>query len=109
MKTLRNFLLQCLLTLALTGIIAVPSNAETTIYVPVPPPAPKVILKPRSPSAIHIWIPGRWTWVSGKWVWHQGRWIKPPHRGDRWVPGHWKKRHRGWVWIPGHWTRHKKR
>lgn len=78
--------------------------AARVVYVATPPPAARVEVRPVSPYAGAVWVPGHWAWRRGHHVWVNGHWIRP-RKGHVWVPGHWDKRPRGWVWVEGHWRR----
>lgn len=72
-----------------------------TVYVSVPPPAPKAEVRSAAPAADAIWINGHWKWDAGRYVWIAGYWEKSP-KGS-WIPGYWEQRDGGYVWVNGYW------
>ena len=90
----------------LTGLILVLNgNANAaTVVIKTPPPALKVVVKPKAIYAKAVWIPGRWVWHRGKYIWVGGYWVR--HRpGHVYVPGRWVQRSGGWVWVSGRWKK----
>ena len=65
--------------------------------------APVATVRPVRPSPRHVWIGEEWAPSGGTYVYKGGYWAEPPHRGARWIPGHWRHSPGGYVWRPGHW------
>jgi hypothetical protein len=72
------------------------------VYVGKAPPAARVEVRPASPTAGAVWIPGHHRWNGRRYVWVGGHWDRNP-RGSTWVPGRWVHGSHGWRWIHGHW------
>jgi hypothetical protein len=91
--------------LAATALMSPATAAELDVHllVPLAPPAPKVVVRPKHRHPGMIWIGGHWVWKQGRWVWKKGHWARPPHAHAVWIPGQWVKRPRGYLWIAGHW------
>jgi hypothetical protein len=51
------------------------------------PPDARTELRPESPVAGAVWIPGFWRWADCEWSWTAGRWNAPPAPNMVWVPG----------------------
>ena len=73
------------------------------VIVRQPPPPLRAEIKPRRPSAHHVWLPGSWAWQGGRHVWVGGRWATPPRQGAAWAPGKWVQTPHGWQHVQGHW------
>ncbi len=73
-------------------------------YAPVAPPAVRVEVQGRAPSARHFWTPGYYRWNGRQHIWIGGRWVlrrdNYEYIGPRWVAGG-----RRYEYIPGHWVR----
>ena len=67
------------------------------------PPPPCEDPRPRAPSAVHVWVAGRWAWQHGHYVWINGHWVAPARRGALWVSGHWEVRGGHAIWVEGYW------
>jgi YXWGXW repeat-containing protein len=94
-----NIIKTSLAMLALTFAVYT-SNAQ--IEVKIRPERPHYE-RPVAPSPRHVWIDEEWEPRNGAYVFVGGRWAEPPHRGEHWVPGHWKDTPHGTIWKPGHW------
>lgn len=88
-------------------------TSSTYIYEPAPaqevivreaPPEPIVEVRPATPFAGAVWIPGYWHWNGYRHVWVGGHW-SAPRAGFVWEPHHWVRSPGGWRWAPGHWRR----
>lgn len=79
--------------------------AMPRIYIPGPPPAPIVEVRPTAPSRRHIWVEGYHRWDGRAYVWTPGRWSVGPRGRHGWVAGHYAHTRRGYYWVPGHWRR----
>ena len=77
------------------------AGCARTVYLPRPPPAPRVEAVPPAPAAGQTWISGHWKWSGRRYEWVPGRWTERP--AGEWVSGRWIKKSRGWFWLPGHW------
>ncbi len=84
-----------LLTVFLAGLFG---GCASTMYVPTPPPPPRVEKRTARPGPGKMWVEGHWKYNGHKYVWVSGGWRKQ----GAWVAGHWVKKPRGWVWVPGH-------
>jgi hypothetical protein len=81
------------------------ASAEEGVVVRVGPPAPRVEVVPRAPSAHHVWAPGYWGWQPHRGhVWYGGRWVVG-HPGYAWESAHWSERGGYWHFTDGHWRR----
>jgi hypothetical protein len=73
-------------------------------YAPTAPPAVRVEVQGRAPSARHFWAPGSYRWNGRQHVWVGGRWElrrdNYEYIGPRWTPVA-----RRYEYIPGHWVR----
>lgn len=89
----------------LAGFLAMPASAlaDVRIYVPLPPPPPRVEVIGVAPSPGHVWVAGFHRWDGKAHVWVPGHWIVRPHAHAVWVKGHWKHHARGYYWVEGHW------
>ena len=67
---LRNLSLSLGLTLFL-GITEL-AGGMPRIYIPAPPPAPIVEVRPVAPSGRHVWIEGYHRWDGNAYVWTPG-------------------------------------
>ena len=67
------------------------------------PPAPKLEVRTRAPSAKHVWIAGHWERRGRTWVWKKGHWVKRPKKGAAWIPARWVKSGDGWTFKQGYW------
>jgi hypothetical protein len=74
------------------------------VRVSIAPPPLRAEVRPRAPSAAHVWIPGHWAWRGGAHVWMAGRYALPPAAGYRWVPARWVSERGQWVFFEGHWA-----
>jgi hypothetical protein len=69
------------------------------------PPAARVEVRTRAPSARHFWVPGYWGHREHVgYVWIGGRWESPRY-GWRWVPAHWEHAGPEWWLVEGRWVR----
>ena len=80
-----------------------PAPAEEVV-VQQAPPEPIVEVRPATPFANAVWIPGYWQWNGYRHVWVGGHW-SAPRAGWVWEPHHWQQTPRGWVHVRGHWRR----
>ena len=85
--------------------IAELAGAMPRIWIPAPPPAPIVEVRPVAPSGRHVWVDGYHRWDGARFVWAPGRWERRPHPAAVWVDGHWARHRDGWYWVEGHWKR----
>ena len=95
-----------LATAALAGLIlaaALPSAADTRIYVRVGPPRAIVETRVVAPGPRHVWIAGYHRWDGAAYVWVPGAWQSPPRARAHWVEGRWRHERRGWYWVDGRW------
>jgi len=97
---MKNFFL----TLA-CGIFLATGIAQAQIAIRIAPPPPRREIIPVRPRDHRDWVwrGGYNRWDGGRYVWVPGSYVAPPHRGARWVPGHWRHTRRGYIWIEGHW------
>ncbi len=80
-------------------------DASAEVVVRVRPPAPRVEVVPRAPSAHHVWAPGYWGWQPHRGhVWYGGRWVVG-QPGYAWESAHWSERGGYWHFVDGHWRR----
>jgi hypothetical protein len=69
------------------------------------PPAARVEVIGRAPSARHFWAPGYWRWNGREHLWIGGRW-ELRRDGLEYVAPHWQRDLFGrWEYLPGHWVR----
>jgi hypothetical protein len=64
------------IALPLVGLGFLASLAGCTVrevYVREPPPE-RIEVIPARPSAVHVWIRGRWERLGDRWEWIPGRW-----------------------------------
>lgn len=64
-----------------------------------PPPPPRVVAVPASPSPGYVWVEGYWYPAGHKYTWHNGYWTRPPYVGAHWVV----PRHDGHQYFAGYW------
>lgn len=99
-----------LVVLAAIAFTPALARAEVVVSVPgihvsVAPPAPRIEVRSRAPSAAHVWIAGHWEWRRGGHVWIPGRWALPPAAGYRWDAARWVHDPNGqWTFYDGHWV-----
>jgi hypothetical protein len=85
-------------------IYYVEDESGPEVYVPDPPPQPRLEVRPPPPGRYYVWIPGRWHWDGGRYGWRPGTYRRIRHKTHRyWVPGVWRSTPRGYVYGPGHW------
>ncbi len=90
---------------ALVGAVAEGQASAQEFDVRVAPPAPRVEVIPRAPSARYVWAPGYWGFRPHVGhVWYGGRWMVG-HPGYAWEPAHWSQRGGYWHFAGGHWRR----
>jgi hypothetical protein len=77
--------------------------ADLRIYVPLPPPPPRVEVVGVAPSPAHVWIGGYHRWDGHAYVWVPGHWAARPHAHAVWTAGRWHHHARGYYWVEGHW------
>ena len=96
------------ITIVILGAFLLEVNhANAQVVVTVKPVRPKVVVvKPRRPSARHVWIEGHWVWNrrARAYVWKKGYWTRVK-RGRVYVAGTWVKTKGGWLYKPGKWVR----
>ena len=97
---------QIRLLLLFIFIISGSYSASAQIIVGVRPPPP-IIVRPPRPSRAHVWINEDWEPKGKEYKYAAGHWANPPHPGQRWKKGRWKKNHGGNVWVGGGWRRGK--
>lgn len=85
------------------GIVAGEKTASAQV-IAVAPPAVRVEVSGRPPSAGHFWVPGYWGWRGGGHVWVGGRW-EHSRPGWGYSGAHWAHEGRGWRFAPGRWHR----
>jgi hypothetical protein len=73
-------------------------------YAPHAPPAARVEVIGRAPSARHFWAPGYYRWNGREHVWVGGRW-EMRRDGYEYASPHWVHRSSRWEYIPGRWVR----
>jgi hypothetical protein len=73
-------------------------------YAPHAPPAVRVEVQGRAPSARHFWVPGYYRWNGREHVWIGGRW-EVRRDGYEYLGPRWERRSTRWEYIPGHWVR----
>ncbi|MES2975210.1 MAG: hypothetical protein V4757_16465 [Pseudomonadota bacterium] len=91
---------------SLGAAVSTQAAAQSSIYVQVAPPAPRVEYVP-APRRNQVWVPGHWDWRGRQYVWMQGHWVRDRpgyvyqqpvwvQRGDRWVRsgGDWRRGNR---------------
>lgn len=89
--------------------------APTTVYEPPPPPQQPVYVqseppplinevRPMTPFAGAVWIPGYWHWNGYNHVWVAGRW-SAARAGWQWEPDRRVHGPTGWYRVHGHWRR----
>ena len=83
--------------------IAELAGAMPRIWIPAPPPAPIVEVRPVAPSGRHVWVDGYHRWDGHAYVWTPGGWRVHPRGRSAWVAGHYVHGSRGWYWVGGHW------
>ena len=56
-----------------------PHQGEEPALVPYPPPAARVEVVGKAPTAMKdpLWIDGEWLWKARRWVWQGGHWDLP--------------------------------
>jgi len=97
---MKRFLLPILCGLVLTAGIA---DAQVAIRIG-PPPVRREVIPPRPRDHRDwVWQRGYNRWDGQRYVWVPGIYVAPPHRGARWIPGHYRHTRRGYIWIEGHW------
>jgi hypothetical protein len=72
--------------------------------VAVAPPAVRVEVESRRPSAAHVWTPGYWTWGGTQYVWSGGRWLRPARANVVWRAPEWVQQDGGWILVAGAWV-----
>jgi hypothetical protein len=87
-----------------TVVYEPPPEPAQPIEVESAPPAPIVEVRPATPFAGAVWLPGYWHWNGNRHVWLAGRW-SAPRAGFRWEPAHWEGHGRWHRFVPGHWVR----
>jgi hypothetical protein len=70
----------------------------------VAPPAVRVEVESRRPSAAHVWTPGYWTWGGTQYVWSGGRWLRPARANLVWRAPQWVQQDGGWIFVTGAWV-----
>lgn len=85
-------------------------SASAQIYVKIRPPMPHIqVVRPPQPSPVHIWVNEDWKRDGSSYRYSGGYWANPPHKNQRWVPGHWQRSNHGERWVPGRWGYGKKK
>jgi hypothetical protein len=79
-------------------------GAQTPIYAPSAPPAPRYEVVGRPPSAGHFWVKGHWSYNGRDWVWVGGHW-DVQRAGYTYVAPHWDIEHGRHRFMRGHWVR----
>lgn len=79
------------------------AGATPRIWIPAPPPAPIVEVRPVAPSRRHVWVEGYHRWDGRAYVWTPGSWSVRPRGRSAWVAGRYVHGSRGWYWVGGHW------
>ncbi len=67
------------------------------------------VVRPPQPSPVHIWVNEDWKRDGSSYRYSGGYWANPPHKNQRWVPGHWQRSNHGERWVPGRWGYGKKK
>ena len=85
--------------------VAGQAAAQEHVVVRVAPPAPRLEIVPRAPSAHHFWVHGYWAYhPQHGYVWYGGHY-EYEHPGYAWEPAHWSERGGYWHFVGGHWRR----
>ncbi|HME40345.1 MAG TPA: hypothetical protein VKG63_15420 [Steroidobacteraceae bacterium] len=94
-----------LLTLGLTGTLAIPhwAAAGAEIITDTPPPPDRVEHAPPRRDG-YVWGAGHWEWNGRSYVWISGTWIVE-RRAAHWVADRWEQMGSQWHYVPGHWQR----
>jgi hypothetical protein len=81
-----------------------PVVARTYGYARFAPPAARVEVAGRAPSANHFWIAGYHRWTGSRYEWVGGKWdVRRP--GFNYVPGRWINVGGTYRWQPAAWRR----
>ncbi len=102
----KRFRLLSMATLFAAALFVTPaagSAAPHRIWVPGPPPAPIVEVRPTSPGRGHVWVGGYHRWDGHTHAWVPGSWRRAPRARAAWAQGRWVHSRRGWYWREGHW------
>ena len=76
----------------------------TGTYVRFAPPAARVEVVGRAPSANHFFVKGHYKWTGARYEWIGGHWdVK--RAGSTYIQAHWDKIGGSWRMVPGHWVR----
>jgi hypothetical protein len=78
--------------------------AEPIVEVRVAPPAARVEVVPRAPSARHFWVHGYWAWNGRAHVWVPGSYVVE-RRGYEFHESRWEEAHGHWRFHRGGWHR----
>lgn len=85
-----------------TVAYAPPPPPAQPVYVEQAPPEPIVEVRPATPFAGAIWIPGYWNWHGRHHQWVGGHW-SAPREGHVWENGRWEREEHRYRWVPGRW------
>ena len=83
--------------------IAQPAAAQVSVYLDVPPPAPRYEVIP-APRAGYVWQPGFWEYRGDRHYWRRGHWVRE-RPGYYWHPSRWQQRDGRWYLERGRWDR----
>jgi hypothetical protein len=79
-----------------------PPAPAQPVVVDAAPPAPIVEVRPASPWANGVWLPGYYHWNGVRHFWVSGRWSLP-YAGHTWEPHRWAFEGGRYRFYHGHW------
>lgn len=84
-------------------LLSTPAFAETSVFIPMAPPAPRYEVVPAQRHD-HVWVPGHWQWQDNGHVWVNGHHLRA-RQGYHYQQPQWIQQGDRWAYNRGAWAR----
>lgn len=83
-------------------LLSTPAFAETSVFIPMAPPAPRYEVVPAQRHG-HVWVPGHWQWQDNGHVWVNGHHLRA-RQGYHYQQPQWIQQGDRWAYNRGAWA-----